>query len=351
MPRRGFGKGKGGYKGPLPGPEKSDAEGERSVTAQKPAKRPPLTHFLCLPLVTAESRPQLQASLQRFKEAVLRQEDVGFDADLGAEQDYGAGSPVRVGDQERRLPTTTSIPEKAIRPVGTLHLTLGVMSLPTPEKVDEAISLLQSLDLAALLGASQPANPAAADAGKDVPAPDVAHVNASDHSPLVISLRSLFSMHPPHKTSILYAEPEDPTRRLHSFCNALRQMFTEKGLVIEDTRPLKLHATVVNTTYAKTRGRHGKGFIRSGTGSSEQSKEGTAEASTGTSTGHGPNARAPIRLDATPLLSKYADHIWADSIHVDRVSICKMGAKKILNSQGIVVSEEYEQIASAEIRG
>ncbi|KAL1648892.1 hypothetical protein SLS58_002072 [Diplodia intermedia] len=234
------------------------------------------------------------------------------------------------------------------------------MSLQTPDRVDEAASLLQGLDLAAILGGSQHAKPTAANAGKDAPASDVAQMSALDPStigdqpppiePLVISLRSLVSMHPPHKTSILYAEPEDPTGRLFAFCNALRCLFTEKGLMIEDTRPLKLHATVVNTIYAKSGGRHGKGFRRD-PGLSEQSKEATAEASTDTSTGHGPNSRAPIRLDATSVLSKYEDYVWADSIHVGKVAICKMGAKKTINAQGDVVSEEYEQIASAELRG
>lgn len=330
MPPRGFGKRKGGYKGPLPGPEKNDAEGERSGVAQKPAKKPPLTHFLCVPLVTTESKPQLQASLQNFKEAVLCQEDVDLAGD-------GASG---------------GIPERAIRPVGTLHLTLGVMSLQSPEKVEEAVSLLQSLDLVALLRESQPTDPVTADADSTSshaemaratipPQPESGKTSVLDASttrdqppvpgptdPLAISLRSLVSMHPPGKTSILYAQPEDPTGRLYSFCAGLRRLFTEKGLMVEDTRPLKLHATIVNTIYAKAGGRHGKG----------------------TSAGHGPNARAPVRIDATSLLPNYADYVWADSIHVGKIAICKMGAKKILDAQGSVVSEEYEQVASAEIK-
>ncbi|KAB2579567.1 hypothetical protein BFW01_g4784 [Lasiodiplodia theobromae] len=316
MPPRGFGKRKGGYKGPLPGPDKNDAEGERSGVAQKPAKKPPLTHFLCVPLVTTESKPQLQASLQNFKEAVLCQEDVDL-----------AGDGVSGG-----------IPEKAIRPVGTLHLTLGVMSLQSPEEVEEAVSLLQSLDLVALLRESQPTNIAQATIP---PQPESGKTSVLDASttrdqppvpgptdPLAISLRSLVSMHPPGKTSILYAQPEDPTGRLYSFCDGLRRLFTEKDLMVEDTRPLKLHATIVNTIYAKAGGRHGKG----------------------TSAGHGPNARAPVRIDATSLLPNYADYVWADNIHVGKIAICKMGAKKILDAQGSVVSEEYEQVASAEIK-
>merc|ERR1712137_1276523 len=80
-------------------------------------KKPQLTHFLCLPLVTDTSKPQLQKGLERFKE------------------DLANDGPV---------------PTKAVRPVGTLHLTLGVMSL-SPLKLEEVKQNLQDLDLHILL--------------------------------------------------------------------------------------------------------------------------------------------------------------------------------------------------------
>lgn len=90
----------------------------------KMSPRPQLTHFLCLPLITPASQPQLQASLSKFKDSVTT-------------------------TKTRELPD--GIPEKAVRPLGTLHLTLGVMSLSTPERVDSAIRLLKELDLSVLL--------------------------------------------------------------------------------------------------------------------------------------------------------------------------------------------------------
>ncbi|KAH7061489.1 AKAP7 2'5' RNA ligase-like domain-containing protein [Macrophomina phaseolina] len=324
MPRHGFGKKKGGYKGPVPGPEGNGEANDHQQTSasQKPAKKPPLTHFLCVPLVTAESRPQLQESLGRFKD------DHGPDADLG--DGVGVAAAADGEQQAREIP---GIPGKGIRPVGTLHLTLGVMSLMSQERLQEAVSLLQSLDLAEMLIAITSSGSTSV---------------LSD--PLVISLKSLVSMHPPRKTSILYARPEDPTNRLHPFCDALRALFTKKGLMVEDTRPLKLHATVVNTIYAKAEGRHGKAHRNGQTTTVEPFPGEAPGAPPDTSSGHGPNARAPIRIDATDLLPRYADFLWADGIRVGKIAICKMGAKKIVGEKGDVVDEEYEEVAAAEIK-
>src|ERR1700759_2374159 len=83
----------------------------------------PLTHFLCLPLVTSSSRPELEASLEQFK---------------------------RIAREVNEKPSTSilptgqlNIPLRAIRPVDTLHLTLGVMSLQEDHKLQEAIDLLK----------------------------------------------------------------------------------------------------------------------------------------------------------------------------------------------------------------
>ncbi|EKG21763.1 hypothetical protein MPH_00886 [Macrophomina phaseolina MS6] len=414
MPRHGFGKKKGGYKGPVPGPEGNGEANDHQQTSasQKPAKKPPLTHFLCVPLVTAESRPQLQESLGRFKDDVMkpRRVDAGVayrdEQEHGPDADLGDGVGVAAAaDGEQQAREIPGIPGKGIRPVGTLHLTLGVMSLMSQERLQEAVSLLQSLDLAEMLigekssdprpttiectteasaqgesgdgprskqaRSQRPPSETAAQAG-ETPAQDATVANSAITSsgstsvlsdPLVISLKSLVSMHPPRKTSILYARPEDPMNRLHPFCDALRALFTKKGLMVEDTRPLKLHATVVNTIYAKAEGRHGKAH-RNGRGFGRQGRQSIAGCSTtvetfpgeapgappDTSSGHGPNARAPIRIDATDLLPRYADFLWADGIRVGKIAICKMGAKKIVGEKGDVVDEEYEEVAAAEIK-
>ena len=78
-----------------------------------------------------------------------------------------------------------------------------------------------------------------------------------------------------------------------------------------------MHATLVNTIYAK-----GK-----------------------KSQGHGPNANAPLKIDARALLHKYENFVWAEDLILDRIAICEMGAKKQMEN-GEVVGEEYTEVAS-----
>jgi activating signal cointegrator complex subunit 1 len=51
-----------------------------------------------------------------------------------------------------------------------------------------------------------------------------------------------------------------------------------------------------------------------------------------------------LRFDARDLIERYKDVVWAENVRIDRVQICKMGAKKILNGEGEVVAEEYEVV-------
>ncbi|SLM33397.1 Protein kinase A anchor protein, nuclear localisation signal domain [Lasallia pustulata] len=95
--------------------------------------RPPLTHFLCLPLVTASSRSLLQTSLETFSAEAV--------------------SPTEA--------STVPIPEKAIRPLGTLHLTIGVMTLQTQDRIDACLNFLRGLDVHDLLRRAEEASPVA----------------------------------------------------------------------------------------------------------------------------------------------------------------------------------------------
>ena len=302
----------------------------------KPPK-PPLTHFLCLPLINQSSRQQFQTALASFASQVAAKKD--------------SDEPV--------------IPDKAIRPVGTLHLTIGVMSLRTQERLDGALELLQGLDVGQMLrdAADSKAGPDdARDAEwnepKDVePKVKVETENLSeeskagvseqakvarstletplrvangappqaspdDHLPaLMVSLTGITSMHQPTKTSILYANPIDTTGRLQPFCNALRDLFQSKGFLLPDDRPLLLHATVANAIYASDR----KSRSRGG--------------------GHG-KGRGKLTFDATELLEGMEDFKWAEDITVEKVAICKMGAEKIKDDGGDVVAEEYTEVGS-----
>lgn len=276
-------------------------------TKNMPGKQ--LTHFLCLPLVNKHSKPRLQASLQQFATTVANQYD---------------------------------LPTKAVRPVGTIHLTLGVMNLATEEQVAAASAFLGSLDMAHLLEAAATQN--ATLEGERLPidhaassmTPVLQTRNGSTKSgrttevagsnapagPLMVSLTGLQSMHNPAKTSILYTSPADPTFRLRGFCEALCDQFTSKGFLVPDKRPLLLHATIVNTLYAK--------------GSKNNPK----------TSGHGKNSRGVGKFDATALLEEFGAYEWVKDVHIRKVCICQMGAKKESVDE-VVVNEEYLETASA----
>ena len=294
-------------------------------------KKPPLTHFLCLPLLTTTSIPQLQESLSLFKQSVA----------------HPAKSETPANEDAEATASTTKavIPEKAFRPLGVLHLTLGVMSLCSEEKMNAAKDLLGSLNLSELLVESG-SHPVDSSNGKDVMGLDSArsepagtapafletlkHVVTSPSlpkpsvEPLVISLQGLQAFPGPHKATVLHCPPHDQTSRLYPFCLKLKQIFTEAGFLEPETRPLVLHATIVNTVYVKKDHRHEK------------------------------RRMGAISFDATEIMRTYnekvgmesgnaaGEFVWANDILIDRVRICKMGAKRVEDEK---LGQEYAVFA------
>ncbi|KAI0205483.1 kinase A anchor protein [Astrocystis sublimbata] len=221
--------------------------------------RPLPTHFLCIPLVTAAARQQLSASLSSFK------------ADVTSSDSFG-------------------VPDGAIRPIGTLHLTLGVMSFPRNEGLEGAVTLLKTLIPQQMLSDIRrgPA-PAQHEAGEDGPPGPISH-------PLSVTLKGLHTMQSAAKASVLYAPPLDEDGLLTQFCRKLQSIFQDAELMVEDTRPLLLHATILNTIYVK--GRKGK--------KSEK-----------------------LWIDARQILDRYDDYVWMENVPIEKIAICKMGAKKL----------------------
>ncbi|USP81010.1 hypothetical protein yc1106_08284 [Curvularia clavata] len=336
--------------------------GRHSRGSKKPGKsagkKPPLTHFLCLPLVTDTSRPQLQQGLDKFKQDLINDNSVSV---------------------------------KAVRPVGTLHLTLGVMSL-NPRELEEAKQYLEDLDLHNLLRDITHRRIAEKAAEQGEIGENLTPASMPDTDAMYLNLEALVPMQAPHKTSILYAEPRDPSLRLPLFALALREQFTEKGFMVPDTRPLKLHATIMNTIYAKpkaSRGRsktaklkHGLKYVEhrisphhksddeahgdgendeastagsvdgdaSGLGESSTAKGTQNQAPPGRGEGHGPDAKSWMQFDTINLIEEYKDFVWARDVRVDRVCICEMGAKKIWSGthegEGEVLDEQYKVVAA-----
>jgi len=282
-----------------------------------PTKKPPLTHFLCLPLITSTSKPQLEASITSFRQTVTSE---------------------RPQEKASEDGVSRTIHSKAIRPVGVMHCTLGVMSLDQ-DRLGKAIKLLQSLDITQLLSEAAHSPPGTTNVDRQEitpkepstkhegpvslqrpispPAAERASREITSSESIKIDLKGLVSMHAPDKTSIIYIEPCDSSKRLYPLCLALQDIFNREGILVPDDRKLRLHATLVNTIYAKGR----------------------------KSQGHGSNANAPSKIDARALLDEYADFVWAKDVVLDRIAICEMGAKKRIEN-GEVVGEEYTEVAS-----
>ena len=272
------------------------------------SKRPPLTHFLCVPLVTPASRIQLEKALSSFKARVS-------------------------GDSLDSGQCTTKVPEKALRPIGTIHLTLGVMSLDA-EKLKAAKSFLRNLTISSLIlqggGLKDEERPLKASITECGNHPDSSPEKQKalrrlepdpTLPPLIASLTGIQPMHSPTSTTILYAVPTDFSARLFPFCQSLRKAFTDAGFLVPDSRPLKLHATIVNTIYVK--------------GRNHQKRSG----------GHGKDKKAGLKIDATKLIQEFEDFVWMEKVRLDRVSICEMGVKQVEHDGE--VTEEYLEVESA----
>ncbi|KAI0130857.1 kinase A anchor protein [Daldinia grandis] len=224
--------------------------------------RPSPTHFLCLPLVTGISRHQLSASLSAFSGDVTS-------------------------------PDSFAVPEQAIRPLGTLHLTIGVMSFPRDDGLEKAVALLKTLIPRKIMAGIK-----AAKTGKD--SERSAQEPTRPPSPLLsVTLKGLHSMQPTSsKASVLYSPPVDTEGILFRFCENLRSAFQEAGLMAEENRPLLLHATIMNTIYVK--GRNRKGGKR----------------------------HEKLTIDARDIIDRYNDYVWMKDVPLEKIAICKMGAKK-----------------------
>ncbi|KAK6344660.1 hypothetical protein TWF718_006618 [Orbilia javanica] len=241
-----------------------------------PSKSP--THFLCLPLHGSyyQTLPPAHVSLKR----ALKQ----FTID---ETDREPG--LSEADEK------SVIPRDAFRPFDTLHLTLGVMTLSTKEEVENAISTLRDLDISQFL-----------------PPPPV----AGGDRKVYVDLKGLepFSNTQSNITNcnVLFVPPTDASSssqtRLLQFSESLRAYFIEKGILTPENRPLKLHATVINTVYCK---RINPALDSRNVGRRDRNSR-----------------QNRIQFDATEVLEKYRGHVWVEGLEIDRVQICRMGAKK-----------------------
>lgn len=205
---------------------------KRQPRNQRPETRPSPTHFLCLPLVNSTSLPQLESSIAAFKKA----HPPAPVAEPPLDRDQSANEH----DVLRPL-----IPDGSVRPLGTLHLTLGVMSLPTKQRLEEALAFFQSLDLAALMREAERVaielrekrNPHLRSVQPERDVGDGASRECAVQmpqipEPLSVSLESLHALPRAKAATVLHSSPVDATGRLYPFCVMLRDKFIEAGFIL-----------------------------------------------------------------------------------------------------------------------
>lgn len=153
------------------------------------------THFLCIPLVTTTSQPQLMRSLNAFKTDV---------ASL----------------------SSFKIPEIAVRPLSTIHITLGVMTLLGDKRLSKAVKVLNSIK--PLLPKSRPK----------------------------ISLQGLgtFQTTDIRHADILFAHPTCRNYNFEALCHQIRDIFENADLISKDGFGLSLHATIINARKTPSKG-------------------------------------------------------------------------------------------------
>ncbi|KAK4242084.1 kinase A anchor protein [Achaetomium macrosporum] len=252
-----------------------------------PPKKPIPTHFLCIPLVTAHSRPQLAASLSAFRSDVTSPVPLGF-----------------------------GLAEDAIRPLGTLHLTLGIFSFPRGGEEDGEARLARAREVLAGLKLREIWKGVRGNVPR-MPGSD-AEVGEEEEERPKITLRGLTSMQAPTQAAVLYAPPVDQLGLLQAFCERVRDVFREAEVMVDEGRPLLLHATVVNTVYVKNKREWNNGKA----GNTGSSKRGRG--------GRGGGKWERLVFDATGIMDRYEDQVWMEDVPVEKVAICRMGAKKVV---------------------
>lgn len=228
----------------------------------------------------------------------------------------GSGSASSSNSTMRRGP----LPSAALRPVGTLHLTLGMLSLGDGDRLEQALQRLQSLKKESNLV----------------------------EKPISMALRGLHAMQPPARATVLYASPVDESTGqlavaggpLLSLCERVRATFAD--LLVPDERPLLLHATIVNTVYANER--QGGGGGRE-TQSGQQASHRRGRAARG-----GRGGRAKLTFDARDIIERYDDFMWMERMQVQTVALCRMGARSTkVNDAGDIVDAAYHVEAEIEL--
>ena len=266
----------------------------RRLTAQDMG----MTHFLCIPLSTSTSRPMFSDAYRNI-----------------------------MND-----PLSSSIPKPAFKYPEELHISLALLNLGAPQRLDQALNLLRTRDYEGILDNTFHSYAA----NTQCPAKTV----PSSHSILEVAVKGLYlnplqplSPHPDPKKSIhLHASVSDRSQLLPRVCADIFQMFRDADLVANNitagSRDQVQHLLRgLFTQMVSTKRLHT--IVDNLDPSSE---------------------KMDVRFDPTDLLHKHRDLIWAEPFKLEKLSIRELGLQDIFRD-GRLISRGYKEIGSVPLPG
>ena len=233
------------------------------------------------------------------------------------------------------------VPDEAVKPVGSLHLTIGVLHLRDEEAFKRARRAIDDLNLESYLARGGEGGTARSSIGSN--ALVIPHFRISS---LPLIRKGQESQSP--KTYVVHLDPLDPDGRLQGFCNAILEHFREGGLIQQPdpARPhprdnLTLHATLINVRQR----RPSMDPRRQSRGAGYQSLN--SDLAEGTPGDFDRDNVKPI--DASSILDAFGSWKWAENVELDRVALCRLGCKYEWDEHGEFVDGHYEEVITRPI--
>ena len=252
------------------------------------------THFLRIPLSTSTSRPMICEAFRKI-----------------------------IGD-----PISSTVPKAAFQYPEQLHITIGALNLHTPQRIDQALALLHSIDVGSMLeNAFRPPIERNSYGGT---------IDLSALSILDVTMQGLF-VHPKTwnlaKAIDLMAKVYDVGGLLPQICADIRQRFLDADPHVGFKRSLPTHFPFMPTTVVTTK------RIEVGVKNAKPS-----------SIQRGLYKKKVASFDSNSVVSKYHDMIWVKHFRLEKLELCERGLQDIVRD-GKLISRGFKEIGSISLPG
>ncbi|KAL8784230.1 MAG: hypothetical protein Q9195_009129 [Heterodermia aff. obscurata] len=258
-----------------------------------------LTHFLGIPLSTSTSRPMISAAYRKIMDD----------------------------------PVSSSIPKPAFCYPEELRIYLGTLSLGTPQRLNQALTLLGSLDLESMLDSTIRST---ADYSLCTP-----KTMPSPHSTLEVTVQGFryFAVQEPSPEEAyrLFAGVSDRGGFVPRLCADIAKSFRDAKLIREDSK--------AKIPYSQ--------YILQGLSTKVIETKGTHTTVTNTNpclTKKGLYRKKTSVFDATKVVNKYRDMIWTEPFTLEQLGIYEIPLQDIIRDEK-VISRGYKKTGSVALPG